>query len=1117
MNILKFILWVFVSSLVLSACKQKETAVVTKDALFHRIPASESGIDFRNVIQEDPLTEDNILSYPYFFHGGGVAVGDINNDGLPDVFFTANQGPNKLYLNLGNMKFKDISESAGIGKKNWSTGVTMADVNNDGFLDIYVVQGGNLNNPSTRPNLLFINNGNLSFTEKAAEYGLDDKGIGTQASFFDMDKDGDLDCYVMNESKYEGVILHTVFEDLKNHQNLVNASGKLYRNEGGRFTDITEQAGVLRYGYGLGLMTTDLNNDGWTDIYVANDYSVPDFMFINNKNGTFTDMTKQMTRQIEFYGMGVDVNDINNDGLPDIGVVDMATDDHFMGKTLMASMDVKGFWFYIDSLKYQYQYMFNALQLNNGNNSFSNIANLAHVAKSEWSWASLFFDADNDGYKDYFISNGFKRYARDNDFRIEMEKIRDANGGSVPMSMRKEMYEKMPSFKLSNYMGKNNGHIAFDDVAQEWGLAEPSWSNGAAYADLDNDGDLDLLVNNIDDEAFLYENKAADKKENNFLNISLKHNKPTENTKVYVLAGDDIYMQELCPTRGYCSAMDRKLHFGLGKTQQADALYVQWPDGKTQKLENVKVNQHLELKYSDAGTAPLPKFHQSADLVQKISPSSIGLDFVHKENPYNDFDTEVLLPHKQSTLGPKLTKGDANGDGLDDLFIGGAANQAGVLYLQTAGGKFVRSSSQPWEADKNCEDMDAVFFDIDGDGDNDLYVVSGGGGEMANFPRTLQDRLYINEGNGRFSKSKGAVPEDFYAGSRVKAIDFDGDGDLDLFVAGRAVAGRYPYPDRSMLLRNDQGKLTDVTEQWSKELMNPGIVTDFLWTDFNNDKKPDLILVGEWMGIRFFENKGSTFTDVSDQKGTGGITGWWYSIAEADVDKDGDMDLIVGNVGLNTKFKAKPEKPFTVYSADFDDNGTNDIVLSKEYKGKTVPLRGRQCSSEQMPFIKERFKTYKDFANASLGDIVGNDKLKSALKLTATEFNSIVLINDNGKYSQKNLDIRAQISPVNAIVTDDVNDDGNVDLIISGNNFDTEVETQRYDAGIGLVLLGDGKGDFRPVSAYYSGFFADGNTKDMILFEVGSARSPYLILANNNSAPEIFKLNRKKIQNIAFH
>lgn len=1114
-----FRVFFYVASILLVAngCKQKEGSTQAKDSLFVSMAGTETGIDFKNAITENAETEDNILSYPYFFHGGGVAVGDINNDGLADVFFTANQGPNKLYLNQGNLKFKDISATAGIGKKNWSTGVTMADVNNDGFLDIYVVQGGNMNNPETRSNLLFINNGNLTFTEKATEYGLDDKGIGTQASFFDMDKDGDLDCYVMNESKYEGVVLHQVFQDLKNHQNLLNASGKLYRNDGNKYLDITEQAGVVRYGYGLGLVTTDLNNDGWTDIYVANDYSVPDFMFINNKNGTFTDMTKQMTRQIEFYGMGVDVNDINNDGLPDIGVVDMATDDHFMGKTLMTSMDVKGFWYYIDSLKYQYQYMFNALQLNNGNNTFSNIANLAHVAKSEWSWASLFFDADNDGFKDYFISNGFKRYARDNDFRNEMERIRKENGGSVPMSMRKEMYEKMPSFKLSNYMGKNNGHIAFDNVAEEWGLAEPSWSNGAAYGDLDNDGDLDLLVNNIDDEAFVYKNTAADRKENNFLNISLKHDKPTENTKVYAVAGNDIYSQELCPTRGYCSAMDRKLHFGLGKLNRVDALYVQWPDGKTQKLSNVKANQLLELKYTDASNTPLPKFHESAGIVEKLNPESVGLDFVHKENPYNDFATEVLLPHKQSTIGPKLTKGDANGDGLEDLYIGGAANQSGVLYLQTAAGKLVKSPSQPWDADKACEDMDAVFFDIDGDGDNDLYVVSGGGGEMANYPRTLQDRLYINEGKGQFVKANGAVPEDFFAGSRVKAADFDSDGDIDLFVAGRAVAGKYPYPDRSMLLMNDKGKLKDVTAAWSKDLMNPGIVTDFIWTDFNKDKKPDLVLVGEWMGIRFYENKGNSFVDVSTAKGTADTHGWWYSIAEADVDNDGDMDLIAGNVGLNTKFKAKPEKPFTVYSADFDGNGTNDIVLTKDYKGKVVPVRGRQCSSEQMPFIKERFKTYKDFANADIGDILGDDKLDKALKLTATEFASVLFINENGKYSQKNLNIMAQIAPVNAIITQDLNEDGNTDIIISGNNFDTEVETQRYDAGTGLILLGDGKGNFEPLPAYYTGFYADGNTKDMILFTLGSAKTPYLLLANNNSAPELFRLNNKKIQNVAYH
>lgn len=1116
MSIRKYFLFVICVMVFLVSCKQNKEKTSTENTLFKRIPAKESGIDFVNAIKENPETEANILSYPYFFNGAGVAIGDINNDGLSDVFLAANQGPNKLFLNLGNMKFKDITASAGIGKKNWSTGVTMADVNNDGFLDIYVSQGGNFNNPETRQNLLFINNGNLTFTEKGEEFGLNDKGIGTQASFFDFDKDGDLDCYVLNECKYEGVPLNIVLKDVGIHQNLVDASGKLYRNDGNKFTDITEQAGVLRYGYGLGLVTADLNNDGWPDIYVANDYSVPDFMFINNKNGTFTDKTREMTRQIEFYGMGVDVSDITNDGLPEIGVVDMATDDHFMGKTLMASMDVKGFHFYVDTLNYQYQYMFNALQLNNGNNTFSNIANLAGVAKSEWSWAALFGDFDNDGHKDYFISNGYKRYARDNDFRLEMDAVRKAHGGSVPVSMRKEMYEKMPSFKLSNYMGKNSGHLKFDDVANEWGLGEPTWSNGAAYADLDNDGDLDLIVNNIDDEAFLYQNTATDNKENHYLEVKFKSDKLTENTKVYLESGKDIFFQELCTTRGFCSSVDKTLHFGLGKLTDVETLYVQWPDGKTQEMANVKTNQVLVLNHADATAVPLPAFHQSADLMVKENPASIGINFVHHENPFDDFDREKLLPHKQSTLGPHIAQGDANGDGLDDMYIGGASNQSGILYLQTKEGKFVNAPSQPWREDKEKEDMDALFFDADGDGDNDLYVVSGGGGEMANYPRTLQDRLYINQGQGKFVKSNDALPDNFYVGSRVKAADFDGDGDLDLFVSGRGVAGKYPYPDRSMLLRNDKGKFTDVTKTLCPELMNPGMVTDFLWTDFNNDKKPDLVLVGEWMPVKFYENKGNSFVDVSKSKGTDELKGWWYSIAEADIDHDGDMDLVVGNVGMNTKFKAKPEKPLTVYSADFDGNGVNDIVLTKEYKGHLVPVRGRQCSSEQMPFIKERFKTYKDFANASIGDILGEDKLKTALKLTATEFHSVILINNNGKYDKKDLDMRAQISPVNRIIVDDLNVDGNMDLILIGNNFDTEVETQRYDAGIGTILMGDGKGDFNVLPAYKSGFYATGNTKDMVLVNVGNNKTPYLILANNNAAPELFKINKNYFAKIAF-
>ena len=1086
------------------SCENKTLELSTgKKKLFTKKQVSQTNIDFTNKLIDDPLDPyRNAMSYSNYFIGGGVASGDINNDGLVDLFFVGNEVKNKLFLNQGDFKFKDISEGANINQgKNWSTGVTMVDINNDGWLDIYVSQSSPFTfGPEYRRNLLFINNKNLSFTERAKEYGLDDGNLGRQAAFFDYDKDGDLDCFILNSSKYIRIPIGKVYMDLDaNKQNLMDASCNLYRNDEGKFKKVTEQAGMLRYGFGLGLVCADINDDGWPDVYVANDYSVPDFMYINNGDGTFTDEIKSRTNQISFYGMGADISDINNDGLLDIAVVDMAADDHVRDKTLMASMDVKTFRTYVDTLKYQHQYMFNSLQLNNGNGTFSNIVNLSGLAKTDWSWSALFADFDNDSYKDFFVSNGFKRYTRDNDSRIKMKKIRDENGGIIPTDLRKKLYEEIPMIPLSNLIYQNNHKLQFKNKVKEWGIDYPSFSNGSVYADLDNDGDLDLAINNIDSLAFIFQNNST----NNYLKVKLESAEPTINTKVYIHHNGNIQYQELVPTRGYFSSMEnRAVYFGLGQFDKIDSLKVIWPDNSKQLIANPRINQTLILKKADA------KLKHNYKEVKRIHPifkqSESNINFVHEENKFDDFEKEILLPHKQSTLGSGIAKGDVDGNGLEDFFIGGAKGQSAELFLQYEKNKFKKSTSSPWTMHASSEDMKAEFFDADGDGDLDLYVPSGGGGDFEIDSPLLQDRLYKNDGKGIFSFSSKALPQLFKASFVVAPNDYDKDGDLDLFVGGRAIPGRYPFAEKSYLLSNESGAYSIKNELQTEQLSNCGLVSDATWLDIDSDGWDDLIVVGEWTSIKVFLNKEGQLEESSTLIGTDDLKGWWYSIEAADVDNDGDLDLICGNVGLNTKFKANKEKPFKVFANDFDSNGTCDIVLSKEYKGKDVPTRGRQCSSDQMPFIKEKFPTYESYATASIEDIYG-DKLKGAIKLEANEFRSIILINEGGKFSINYLPNIAQASPVNGIIIKDLNQDKNIDIIIAGNNYDTEVETPRYDAGRGLVLIGNGSGEFVPLSVAESGLYLSKNVKDIKLTKSGS-----LIVFNNNEKLELYVQDEAK-------
>lgn len=1078
----------------------------TNDSLFELVKPEVSGVDFNNHIEENFQNFFGLFNYVY--NGGGVAIGDINNDGLADLFFTGNEVPNKLYLNQGNFQFMDITEAAGIKEPDgWDNGVVMADVNNDGWLDLYISRGGWKDTDQQRRNLLFINQGNLTFKEEAETYGLDDTGFSLQASFFDMDNDQDLDMYLTNRPDRFFLDYKQVLAGKQAQNDLYR--DKLYRNDEGKFVEVGLSAGIVNnFAYGLGLVTTDINQDGFTDIYIANDYLENDYLYINQGNGTFQEQIKKFTNHVPFYSMGVDIVDFNNDGLEDILQLDMLPADYKRSKTTMASMNIQLFENLIQN-GFHHQYMHNMLQLNRGNNFFSEIGQMSGIHKTDWSWSCLGSDFDNDGYRDMLITNGFKRDIWDKDTQKKFTQFLNSpeRKQKSDEEIATHIINMFQTNKIENYLFQNNQDLTFRDRTKEWGLALASFSNGAAVGDLDNDGDLDIVVNNLEGEAFIYKNKAENTG-NHYLKIKLagpEKNKFGLGVKVRLSYDNEIQYHEFKTVRGYLSSVEPMVHFGLGNTKYIDQVHVLWPDGKENLLNDIKTNQTLVVNYQEAEVELSTKPSKIKPLLIEKTQSCFEEAFVHQENEFDDYRIQVLLPHKLSQLGPCLAVGDVNQDGLDDFFVGGAHQQAGKLFLQGKNSSFSSTLILDFETDNKFEDTGAALFDADGDGDLDLYVVSGGN-EFQPGSRFLQDRLYFNDGSGHFQRSAG-LPQITSSGSCVRPYDFDQDGDLDLFVGGRVVPFHYPEAPRSYLLENDNGQFIDVTAQIAPELSQTGMVTDATWQDINGDHLAELILVGEWMPITIFQKINGIFENASAAYIPEHSQGWWNTIDTTDFDMDGDMDFIVGNLGLNYKFNAKKDKPFTVYADDFDQNGTNDIFLAEYDGNRIVPIRGKECSSQQLPSLRKKFESYKKFADADLHQIL-DGKTQNALKYEVHLFASVLLENQDGNLKIKKLPNEAQFSTVNGIISEDFNGDGKVDLLIAGNKFEAEVETTRADSSPGTLFLQNEEREWEPLPISKSGFFVPYNVKTLQRIGLGNQDDIGILVGVNDGTLRLYQLNR---------
>lgn len=1091
--------------------------------LFTALPAEQTNVDFNNVLNEGLNT--NVLMYEYFYNGGGVAVGDLNGDGLDDIYFSGNMVPNQLYINKGNMKFENVTATAGVAGREgpWRTGTSMADVNGDGRLDLFVCYSGSLP-PQKRVPQLFINDGADAqgiphFSEQTAQWGLEQPGQTTQAAFFDYDRDGDLDLFLLNHNPRLLPVLDPGPTAALLAQSNPEIGVRLLRNMGNRFEDVTERSGlsssVLSYGLGLGI--SDLNGDGWPDLYISNDYTIPDYLYLNNHddrgNGpTFTNQLQNSVSHTSHFSMGNDVADVNNDALPDILTLDMLPEDNRRQKLLMAPDNYEKFDLAVSSGFY-YQHMRNMLQINEGGwgkgrgaegngavphaphratpaiPHFSEIGQLAGISNTDWSWSPLLADYDNDGWKDLYVTNGYVRDYTNQDFLKFMTDYMQNRPANFSREDVLELVHKIPSSNVANYMFRNrggdaSGEITFANVGTAWGLTQTSNSTGAAYADLDNDGDLDLIVNNTNQPAFIFQNETSKERKHHYLSVKLVGagaNTQGVGAKVTIYqAGKQQYLEQM-PTRGYQSSVSPRLHFGLGTLERIDSLRIVWPTGKQQVILTPKADQLITLQEKDARS----EYHAPLAAPALFQPVKSPIAFTDPTNSVNDFKRQTLLVNAQSFNGPCLVKADVNGDGREDVYAGGSSDQAGALFIQQNNGQFRRSAQPAFDGDRAYNDADAVFFDANADGFMDLYVCSGYYGTLMPDDPLLQDRLYLNDGKGHFSKTTGALPPMQTSAACVRVMDVNGDGRPDLFVGGRVVPGRYPETPRSYLLVNDgqakQPHFSDKTSQIAPMVSQIGMVTDAAWTDLNADRKPELVVVGEWMPITVLSLENGKLSDQTTNFLAKEYRGWWNKLLVDDINGDGRPDLMVGNLGLNTQCRASDQEPAELYYKDFDNNGKIDPILCLYVQGKSYPHATRDELLEQLGMLRHRFTNYDSYSNATLTDVFKADELNNTPKLTANTFQTVLLASaTSGKLVEKPLPLAVQNAPIFTITSLDYDRDGRKDLLLCGNTREARLRFGRSDANSGLLLKGDGQGRFTAVPQRQSGFRLAGDVRSVL-------------------------------------